>query len=225
MQNLEVLLVRNGAAIQLSGLILDNVVTISRSSAATCDLSCEDVQESNEDLAVHAEFARSCQPYPQDCNLFSAFCHTLIAGRDGSGRERCQSDKFSEVISLLLDEVTGKQPSLPGQTYSPRRLAGRFTKKNLKERTFGRVFQDLRKAYKNAMRHRVLYKTAKLYMGLGPDYVCERELVCIFAGSPVPFILRPLENGTYLLVSETYVHGLMSGEAMDMSKAKEIVLV
>ena len=40
------------------------------------------------------------------------------------------------------------------------------------------------------------------------------DMVCIFQGGPVPFLLRRTERGEYILVSDTYVHGIMDGEFM-----------
>jgi hypothetical protein len=41
-----------------------------------------------------------------------------------------------------------------------------------------------------------------------------RDILCIFLGGNVPFILRPLGDGSYELVGEAYVHGVMDGEFM-----------
>jgi len=43
----------------------------------------------------------------------------------------------------------------------------------------------------------------------------EGDVICIFAGSTVPHIIRKLPNGYYQLVGEAYIHGIMDGEAMD----------
>jgi hypothetical protein len=43
----------------------------------------------------------------------------------------------------------------------------------------------------------------------------EADVICIFAGSTVPHIIRKLPNGYYQLIGEAYIHGIMDGEAMD----------
>jgi hypothetical protein len=50
------------------------------------------------------------------------------------------------------------------------------------------------------------------YLGLAPIRSQAGDEVWILQGGNVPFILRGLQNGRYLLVGEAYVHGVMLGE-------------
>ena len=56
------------------------------------------------------------------------------------------------------------------------------------------------------------YLTQKGYVGLGHEGMRVGDLVCILQGGPVPFLLRRTEKGEYVLVCDTYVHGIMDGE-------------
>ncbi|OCL05183.1 hypothetical protein AOQ84DRAFT_299424, partial [Glonium stellatum] len=47
------------------------------------------------------------------------------------------------------------------------------------------------------------------------------DVVCILFGADVPFILRKTETG-YRLVGESYVHGIMYGEAIKMFEDGEL---
>ncbi len=58
------------------------------------------------------------------------------------------------------------------------------------------------------------YLTQKGYVGLGREGMRVGDLVCILQGGQVPFLLRRTERGEYVLVSDTYVHGIMDGEFM-----------
>lgn len=49
------------------------------------------------------------------------------------------------------------------------------------------------------------------YIGMGPRIMRKSDIVVIFAGSPVPHVLRPIES-RFMLVGDCYVHGLMRGE-------------
>lgn len=60
--------------------------------------------------------------------------------------------------------------------------------------------------------------TAKGYLAHAVAEVQEGDQVVIFSSADVPFLLRPNGDGSYLLVGECYVHGIMYGEAM---KARE----
>jgi hypothetical protein len=53
------------------------------------------------------------------------------------------------------------------------------------------------------------------YVGLAPSHVLEGDIICIFLGGKGVYLLRPQpEVGTYIVVGEAYVHGIMYGEFM-----------
>jgi hypothetical protein len=52
------------------------------------------------------------------------------------------------------------------------------------------------------------------HFGLVPDHAQVGDLVCILYGCDVPVILRKIK-GHYELIGESYVHGIMKGEAME----------
>ncbi|KAJ4360961.1 uncharacterized protein N0V89_001530 [Didymosphaeria variabile] len=53
------------------------------------------------------------------------------------------------------------------------------------------------------------------------------DRICILQGGRVPYLLRPQTDGTYVLVGECWVQGLMHGEALELPgyKTETIVLV
>lgn len=56
--------------------------------------------------------------------------------------------------------------------------------------------------------------TASGFVGLAPPHIESGDVVCIFVGGTVPYILRREEEGVYSLVGEAFVHGVMYGEWM-----------
>ncbi|OPB36197.1 hypothetical protein A0O28_0109730 [Trichoderma guizhouense] len=48
-----------------------------------------------------------------------------------------------------------------------------------------------------------------------PKAAQKGDIVCIFNGGRVPYVLRPCVNGNYTLVGECYVDGMMRGEVRD----------
>ncbi|KAH7324263.1 heterokaryon incompatibility protein-domain-containing protein [Stachybotrys elegans] len=56
------------------------------------------------------------------------------------------------------------------------------------------------------------FYTEKGYVGLGPYATEVGDVVAIFDGAPIPFILRPKEGLAYQLLGEGYMYGLMDGE-------------
>jgi hypothetical protein len=60
---------------------------------------------------------------------------------------------------------------------------------------------------------RMPYITKKGYLGLGPKNLRNGDLVALLVGYDVPFVLRNAPNEKFELVGETYVDGIMDGEA------------
>jgi hypothetical protein len=54
------------------------------------------------------------------------------------------------------------------------------------------------------------------FMGLVPLETQPGDVVCIFAGADVPFIIRMASNDWNVIVGESYFHGLMRGEIFDL---------
>ena len=69
---------------------------------------------------------------------------------------------------------------------------------------------------------RSFFITKKGYMGLAPPDARPGDAVAVLFGSKVPFVLRPRESGTFELIGETHVQGLMDGQAVEMLQAGEM---
>jgi hypothetical protein len=70
-----------------------------------------------------------------------------------------------------------------------------------------------------AFKNRWYFRTATGLCGIGPQYLQNDDVVCILYGAAVPFVIRPVGDGNYLLVGECYVHGIMAGEVIDQMAA------
>ena len=79
--------------------------------------------------------------------------------------------------------------------------------------------------------NRVFICTKAGRFGLAPLLAQPGGLCCAFLGTKVPFILLPLgEKFRYKVIGESYIHGIMRGEAVEMLqegkfKEEDIVLV
>ncbi|KAJ4246511.1 hypothetical protein NW762_013451 [Fusarium torreyae] len=62
---------------------------------------------------------------------------------------------------------------------------------------------------------RARFTTKSGFWGIGPGSTMEDDLLCVFYGASVPFIIRPLPAGEYHLVGECYIDNLMHGEVLD----------
>lgn len=211
------------------GLFVDTIVKTSNLFIDP-DLTYVNPTANNETLLQFFNFISQLQHYPAPNSVFSAFWHTLVAGKDGSGRLKCPPS-FAEIISLLLDASTSQSPSLPGQTYSARQQRpegrGKLELTNLASRMPGETFQEVRAAMKVAVKNRRLGITEKGYVGLLPEFGKVGDRVYVFDGCHIPFLLRVVDGAErFRLIGECYVYGIMDGEFIkeDMN-FKQIILV
>ena len=80
----------------------------------------------------------------------------------------------------------------------------------------------------DAFKGRLFFTTKDGYMGLGPCTDLARtktgDRICVVYGCCSPYVIRPMTSegqDCYELVGETYVHGLMEGEALNMVEILE----
>ncbi|KAF5262877.1 hypothetical protein BFJ63_vAg479 [Fusarium oxysporum f. sp. narcissi] len=56
---------------------------------------------------------------------------------------------------------------------------------------------------------------------VGPDIMQAGDVVVVLYGGRTPFLLRRKDDGTWILVGECYVHGMMNGEVFDLDGVEE----
>ncbi|KAI0809957.1 HET-domain-containing protein [Xylaria sp. FL0064] len=74
-------------------------------------------------------------------------------------------------------------------------------------------------------RCRVLCRTKKGYLGWVLDITMVGDSIFIIMGANVPFVVRPVGDGTYKLIGECYIHGIMYGEALEEKNSKENIIL
>lgn len=72
---------------------------------------------------------------------------------------------------------------------------------------------------------RLPFITSKGHMCLGADNIQEGDCVAIIKGAEVPYILRLQQTGSYQLIGEAYVDGIMDGEASENLNYTRITLI
>ncbi|KAI1866277.1 uncharacterized protein JN550_007665 [Neoarthrinium moseri] len=83
-----------------------------------------------------------------------------------------------------------------------------------------------------ATRNRKFFVTQNGYLGLGPDPILPGDDVYVISGSKVPFVLHRVDNSeadsrendsssypVFKLIGDSYVHGIMDGEALESTTA------
>ena len=68
-----------------------------------------------------------------------------------------------------------------------------------------------------------MFTTQDEYIGLGPKGMRSGDLIALFEGARVPYVIREDDEG-YKLVGECYVHGIMSGERFEEGRCQRIWL-
>ena len=66
--------------------------------------------------------------------------------------------------------------------------------------------------------NRRFFASEKGYYGIGPQVMWQGDVCCVLFGARVPFILRPVQGRMYQLLGESYVHGTMRGEVVNLWK-------
>ena len=70
-----------------------------------------------------------------------------------------------------------------------------------------------------------MFLTIGGYLGLGHEGFQIGDIVCIFIGGEVPFLLRQAKtphDGMFQLLSECYIHGVMDGQAMNNQESDHL---
>lgn len=213
----------DGECLVLTGMIVDTVESLGNViQSPFVEIKDNKIHTSNDWIALIA-MLESISSYPTADTVWDAFWQTLVAGRDSSFHSKAPQE-YSEVLSLVVDEICGRELHIPGQPYSPRRKKGFFTVKSLTSRKPKQTFDDLNKALNSAVRWRKFAITQKGYFCLVPKRTEPGDTIAVHKNGPVPYVVRKKLDGnareTFELIGETYVHGIMHGEALSMEDAK-----
>ncbi|GAB1317475.1 Heterokaryon incompatibility protein [Madurella fahalii] len=122
--------------------------------------------------------------------------------------------KESRALAVLIGSVAAESEP---KTRNPLRIIRDMFL--LKSARYRRATVQTYEAYTcqiyNACAHRRLLVTKRGYIGLAPWNAVIGDVVAVLHGGRTPFLLRPRPvPGTYLLVGECFVYGIMSGEAL-----------
>jgi hypothetical protein len=76
-------------------------------------------------------------------------------------------------------------------------------------------WEEISKAVETIVEDKDLFVTGRGYIGLGHEGCAAGDVVCVFLGGEVPYIVRATGEEGHRFLGECYVHGIMDGEAMD----------
>lgn len=72
--------------------------------------------------------------------------------------------------------------------------------------------------------NRCMIRTYRGYIGLAVELVRIGDLIVLMEGGRVPLVLRSRDDDGWELVSDTYVHGIMSGEAWNGQQLEQVLI-
>lgn len=141
-----------------------------------------------------------------------------VAGLITDGKEAEESNK-----ALVPKKKKKKKGKTGHDTYDPREDAAM----NCEWRHYkaGIIYLDAHRhnherytqAAHNTLCGRPFFITSKGWIGIGPDDMAPGDTAAILYGARTPFILRSEEQSKWRLVGDSYIHGVMGGEALEMS--------
>ncbi|OCL05410.1 HET domain-containing protein [Glonium stellatum] len=156
--------------------------------------------------------------------------------------EHGQNRSPIELVDAFVKCTTGDQSPIAGSTPEAFRRHG-CAYLHSRLRTLGNRFHVLSKysRYSNFVKqhkldgdyenytslarnycmNRRFFVTSKGSFGIGPQWLKKGDIVCVLYGSGVPYILRP-NGGTYILLGESYIHGLAEGQAVDRLRSGDL---
>ncbi|CAA9967087.1 HET domain containing protein [Pyrenophora teres f. maculata] len=74
-------------------------------------------------------------------------------------------------------------------------------------------------------KQRRIFKTSRGFMGTGARSLRAGDEVWVLHRGSLPFVLRPLPNGRYRLIGESFVYGVMHGEVLQMGLQREHLII
>jgi len=221
----------------LEGLLVDQVESVGALSRTRylrhvshmfeLFVQCYDILETMKDWEVVAR-AHSPDPYIAGKSHFHAYWHTLCAGRVPPDLASIRKDprfKYYIITRSLRPFV---------------RLVIRWFPRSERDTWYNRLFYSM---FQTAWRvcgfspakiqrigfpperrlsnHRRMVRTKGGYIALAPRSTKQGDWIGVFRGGNLPLVVRR-DGDNFILIGESYVYGLMNGEAWDESKCRLI---
>ena len=161
--------------------------------------------------------AWTCTRYPDEKSKIAAYSRTLICN---------ETDKVEDNAGNSFEHIYWQFRTCLAIMY-PGGIMNGAPLESIAHAVVGYLsaFKSYEIVLQSFGSNRRLFSTMGGYMALGPANVQPHDLMCVFVGGDVPFILRPYGD-EYKLIGECYVHGVMDGEVMETSTlpVQDIVL-
>ncbi|KAF4332064.1 heterokaryon incompatibility (het-6OR allele) [Fusarium beomiforme] len=145
--------------------------------------------------------------------------YRYLVSRDGD-EARPSDPPDLQLLSVLA--YMGTTYSVQGFTSPPKSGWTSTVAKELVD-TFDQAAQYAR-LLGSYVGQRRIFLTDQGFLGWAFSSALEGDSVWVVSSCPVPLVLRPRADGTYQLVGDSYVHGIMKGEAVKDNTWEEITI-
>ncbi|KAL8708988.1 MAG: hypothetical protein Q9220_006197 [cf. Caloplaca sp. 1 TL-2023] len=160
-------------------------------------------------------------------NLFRQILDSSINAKPGE--QICTSFRGSpSVDKLAKSDPLGQMPTMYGdlQSCTERMKSGSDLAEimELEDAAYEEKIEAFY-PYMNITLRMRLFRTDDGLLGMGPRSTQAGDEAWILQGARVPFVLRPCgESGQYRLIGQSYVHGMMQGEAIEAAQLQRTKL-
>jgi hypothetical protein len=192
---------RWGELLLVSGVEFDTIVDFT----PTIPISNGLEEQTTSIIEILTNLSTKACPYPTGESIDHVGCWTLTAGRDWYGMMvQDVAEHLADFVAFCTQNGADVQQH-PSQSYhAPNAHHG------------DSVRFALVAGYASGGRR--LFYTSKGYVGIGPAVMQCDDIVCVVSGGTTPFLLRhalPAKSMSrkFKLIGESYVHGIMRGEA------------
>ncbi len=175
-------------------------------------------------------FSQKSLPYPDNLDLSSVWPRLLVCNQ-GPEDQGEPSERYFQMNYRLLERGLGSCDTDSSSSYAEeagdeiRRLASAAERYEHLDLDAVKL-QAIRygSALGAVMSLRSLCLTEGRYLGWVPLSTEEGDIIAIFKGAKVPFVLRPIRgsrDGSFTFIGECYIHGIMYGEAIKKGNLEE----
>jgi len=189
------------------------------SVSATSARFCEVIDEWEEKRGIPAGSDLRRKHIPKETRRLFQEIIEFARGLDDSARQAWALEDVAFAIPIAwpqfqseMDrESASAESHRLAEAYQQLRGVSEESAEFLEDEMYERVRPYLLEAQRWAS-GKMVFRCGAIYLGLAPWMAREGDLVAIFFGGNVPYVLRPLPNGRFQLVGEAYVYGVMHGE-------------
>ena len=175
----------DGRTLLVNGLRVDNVQSVS----SVCDMNSSEgrltIQKGWRETMPHAD-------YPSGGSALEAFDRTIVTDvvQETEPNDNLYRRNYRVDWSLIEQD--------PSELEEDEMRERHFREVAVARTTFGRR----------------IFWTKQGYLGIGPASMTTHDIICIFYGGQLLYVLRDTGLGIFECIGECYVHGLMDGEAL-----------